>query len=280
MKVALAVLAILLVGAQARPKAPKAVPVPAHLGSSNGRIINGQDAEIGQFPHVAFLLMHKQFLNYQCTASLISDEWILTAGHCVDGVVSFDVTMGAIDYTSNEAGKVTVNTETSILHENYGSTLLRNDIGLVKLASPVALSDTIKVSSVKTGSVGAGEPVVIAGWGLQSDSAAATPRTLQFNDGDVSTISNAECQQTYGATIQDTVICTTGSSSGGTCSGDSGSALNVKDASTETGFATIGVTSFVSSAGCESGYPDGFTRVSEYIDWIETNTGITLNTVA
>lgn len=50
--------------------------------------------------------------------------------------------------------------------------------------------------------------------------------------------------------------------------GDSGGPLN-KD-----GF-TYGITSFGSSAGCEAGYPDAFTRVFNYLDWIEANTGIT-----
>ncbi len=35
-----------------------------------------------------------------------------------------------------------------------------------------------------------------------------------------------------------------------------------------------GVTSFGSSAGCEVGYPDGYTRVSYFRDWINEKTGI------
>jgi hypothetical protein len=42
-------------------------------------------------------------------------------------------------------------------------------------------------------------------------------------------------------------------------------------------YMTVGVASFVSSAGCESGLPHGFTRVTEYLDWIESETGIQIN---
>jgi secreted trypsin-like serine protease len=40
---------------------------------------------------------------------------------------------------------------------------------------------------------------------------------------------------------------------------------------------TVGVASFVSSFGCESELPHGFTRVTEYLDWIEATTGIQIN---
>ena len=35
-----------------------------------------------------------------------------------------------------------------------------------------------------------------------------------------------------------------------------------------------GVVSFGASAGCEKGYPAGFTRVTEYLDFISETTGI------
>jgi len=38
----------------------------------------------------------------------------------------------------------------------------------------------------------------------------------------------------------------------------------------------VGITSFIASDGCEAGYPAGFTRVSEFIDWLELHAGITV----
>ena len=53
--------------------------------------------------------------------------------------------------------------------------------------------------------------------------------------------------------------------------GDSGGPLTwVEEGRT----VTRGITSFVASAGCLSGYPDGDTKVKSYLDWIETETGI------
>ena len=38
----------------------------------------------------------------------------------------------------------------------------------------------------------------------------------------------------------------------------------------------IGINSFVSSAGCTAEFPDGTTRVTAYLDWIESHTGIAI----
>ena len=36
----------------------------------------------------------------------------------------------------------------------------------------------------------------------------------------------------------------------------------------------VGIVSFGSSAGCEVGYPAGFTRTEYYLDWIKSETGM------
>jgi secreted trypsin-like serine protease len=53
--------------------------------------------------------------------------------------------------------------------------------------------------------------------------------------------------------------------------GDSGGALVDQSGN---GYTQIGVVSFVSSAGCASGYPSGYTRVTSHVDWIRSNTGL------
>ena len=92
---------------------------------------------------------------------------------------------------------------------------------------------------------------------------------------DVSVIDNSECADYYGSVINDskTSVDTNGGSEG-TCNGDSGGPLVITESD---GQATeVGIVSFGSSAGCESGAPAAFTRVTEYLDWLETNAGVTI----
>jgi len=264
---AIVCLAALLSGANAR-SLMKMVPA----SSVDNRVINGNTASLGDFPHAVAILMDGRSL---CTGSLISDQWVLTAGHCVEGVSSFDITAGSVsrDSSNLSEGGVVVPASTSILHESYGFPY--NDIGLIMLDEPISLTDNIKISTLveANAEIADGTEVIIAGWGKTTDfSAAAT--NMQY--APVNVISNAECRQTYGSSITAGHICTTGGSGteSGTCNGDSGSALNLPTPATETGYTTIGVTSFVSGAGCQSDNPDGFLRVSSYIDWISTNTGL------
>ena len=58
--------------------------------------------------------------------------------------------------------------------------------------------------------------------------------------------------------------------------GDSGGPLVTKAGMTKAGQAwnQVGIVSFGSSSGCETGLPAGFTRVEYYLDWIKSETGM------
>jgi len=86
-------------------------------------------------------------------------------------------------------------------------------------------------------------------------------------------ITNEECANIYGNIITSTKICTATTGGMSTCSGDSGGPLVflVGDV-----YNQVGIVSFGSAAGCQLGYPVGFTRVTSYLNWIESSTGFSL----
>jgi len=54
--------------------------------------------------------------------------------------------------------------------------------------------------------------------------------------------------------------------------GDSGGPLVIRNSNGT--FTLIGVASFVSSAGCASGHPSGYARVTSFRGWIQLITGL------
>merc|ERR1711992_74205 len=74
------------------------------------------------------------------------------------------------------------------------------------------------------------------------------------------------CDAYYGI-VKDSQICINAEGGHGTCNGDSGGPLTFNGVH-------VGLTSFGSSRGCESGAPDAFTRTSYFRDWIREKTGV------
>lgn len=237
------------------------------------RIVNGRNSTRGQFPYQALLFFPRPSGGEGfCGGTLISDRWILTAGHCVDGIETFEVHLGALVTDNlNEPGRIVVRTNTSISHPLYfHPTFIWNDIALLRLNEPVQFSDTIQpVRLPQQHSWFHGIRVVASGFGLQNTSAPSMAPILQW--ANMTTIDNAECYRTFGVLVARlSVICTVGNERESACNGDSGGPLTNEDG------VLVGLTSFGSAAGCHHGYPSVFTRVTHYLGWIRRNTGLDL----
>ncbi|XP_069688316.1 transmembrane protease serine 9-like [Periplaneta americana] len=247
----------LLKGIQA-PKVPR-----AHIKDISSRITHGETASRGQFPYQVALSVDNSWF---CGGSLISNDWVLTAGHCIGN--SYQVLLGANSVNNPESGAVVVTSSTSIQHEDYAND---HDIGLVRVSvsystyiSPIALP-----SRSDQGNTFVGQTARASGWGLTSDGASNIADLLQY--ADLTVITNDECNAVYGG-IHSGILCVSTPGGKGTCSGDSGGPLVL-------GGIQIGIVSFGASAGCEAGLPDGFARVTSYLDWIQSHTGIIINMI-
>jgi len=231
-------------------------------GDVKSGIVGGDEAVPHSHPHQVGLFIDDM---YFCGGSLISQDYVLTAAHCCDGAFFIEVVMGAHMIRETESTQVRKTSYDFATHEDWDPNRITNDICWIKLPETVELNDNIQTVALSSGSDPAvGEMVEATGWGKDSDSAGGISPVLR--EVTVPVESNEDCDSYYGI-VKDSHICIDSKGGRGTCNGDSGGPLTFNGVH-------VGLTSFGSSRGCESGAPDAFTRTSYFRDWIREKTGV------
>ncbi|XP_031621552.1 collagenase-like [Contarinia nasturtii] len=234
------------------------------------RVVQGENAARGQFPYYIFLKIKLGEGYAACGGSLISDEWVVTAAHCLKGVSGVEVHLGSLKVKDvNEEGRVvlSVGKEGIHVHPRYVQAVLWNDIGLIKLPQKVEFSKTIKPVKLACSSSKNLAVTVIGNGLMKTDSKELAP-ILQFTT--LKTVPLTQCLVEYPILfLRKSVICARGVQQKSSCKGDSGGPL----VSAQSG-ALVGLTSFGSAHGCHLGYPQGYTNIPSYLQWIQEVTGI------
>merc|ERR1712226_435644 len=229
----------------------------------DARVINGRPAEKGQFP---WLVAVRAFEGWFCTGSLIRPNWVLTAAHCV-GASGYNLTMGAIDWSQPDEDTLFIQSTQDFQNEAYNPILITDDVALIKLPEAVPETDFVQLANLCESAdcdPAEGDSVTVTGWGKTSDDSSSASQVLMYSD--LPEILSIEyCQSIYGHTISEKSLCID-STMAGVCNGDSGGPLNYPQA--DGSYFQIGVASFVSAAGCESGLPHGFSRTSAFAEWM------------
>ena len=235
--------------------------------SSPLRIVNGCSALQKEYPYQVRVILNGSGL---CGGSIVDDEWILTAAHCLEGLTASNVVVKSIGSTSVFGGDQ-INASALYVHENYDSGTLNNDVGLIKLESSLQTllgwgTAIVPITLNGQANTLVDECAIVTGWGTTSFG-GTSPYNLQ--EVGVPIISDSACSSVYGVSFNaDTMIC--GGYQNGyfdSCQGDSGGAFVIRNG--DGAFVQVGVVSW--GDGCaEGGKPGVYAEVSYFIDWINT----------
>ncbi|XP_061707621.1 hypodermin-B-like [Cydia pomonella] len=137
------------------------------IGKQEGFIVGGAYVDsVKEFPHVAALytLYSEGEGDDFCGSSILNQKILLTAAHCLDGVVKVTAFVGSVDWKKGKLHRI----DRYQRHKQFDINTVSYDIGLVRLKQPLLLGKTVKrVILMKT------PPKVkiaeAAGWGLTDE---------------------------------------------------------------------------------------------------------------
>ncbi|XP_076627633.1 trypsin-like [Colletes latitarsis] len=233
------------------------------------RIIDGESVKLGEIPYQVSIQTNGSQYHF-CGGSLLNTQYILTAAHCACDTVNsltypIRVVAGIVNLDSRRSSVRPV--ETIIIHENYNPRdSWINDIALLKVKTPFVLNKNISLVPLPEANedVPSMTQSVVSGWG---DIHLGGPESRQLLKADLYISNQTTCENIYrniGYAVRDTQICANDPKvQKGSCNGDSGSPLTVDGK-------IVGIVSW-SMACALTEYPTVHTRVSSYLDWIESH---------
>lgn len=242
---------------------PISRPIGINPFTPNGRIVGGKPTTIEKVPHQVSLQSYGFSF---CGGSIISNNWILTAGHCIS-VPSEWITIRAGTNKLNSGGSEHAIVKV-IRHENYKTGkygVPENDVALIQLATPLEFDATrqpIKIFNQNEEAV-VGAMSIITGWGRTKE--GGTSATV-LQTVEVPIVSKESCHiayESYGGLPQGEICAAFPEGGKDACQGDSGGPLTI-------GGRLAGIVSW--GNGCaKKGYPGVYTEVAAYHDWIMKN---------
>ena len=224
---------------------------PASADDTTGpgiNVIGGTPADEGDYPWMVRLSMG-------CGGSLLTDQIVLTAAHCVGSTgpnTSITASYGSVDLQSPSI--VDYQSEYVYRSPSYGQNGTE-DWALIQLSEPVANAELLAIADSDAYDSGDFE---IMGWGAATEGGAQQRYMLK---AEVPFVNDTECGQAYGSSFDGPSEICAGLPQGGVdaCQGDSGGPMIARDEAGDP--VQVGIVSW--GYGCaRAGYPGVYAQVS------------------
>merc|ERR1719158_415921 len=114
----------------------------ASLGAGGGRIIGGEEAGVKDAPWQVSLRNFLGGISHFCGGTIIAEDWVLTAAHCMDGLSEFqyDVMAGEHNIHLPDLHEEMRLVKKAIMHPNYTWNDKEFDIDFTASGSPSSAS--------------------------------------------------------------------------------------------------------------------------------------------
>ncbi|XP_055965398.1 enteropeptidase [Sorex fumeus] len=239
------------------------------VGQETGpKIVGGNDAKEGAWPWLVALYYNDRLL---CGASLVSNEWLVSAAHCLYGrnlnPTNWKAVLGLHKTTNMTSPQiVTQRIDQIVINPHYNKRTKDSDIAMMHLEFKVDYTDYIQPICLpdKNQVFLPGINCSIAGWGMLMHQG---PTASILQEANVPLLSNEKCkQQMPEYNITENMVCA-GYEEGGidSCKGDSGGPLMCQENSR---WFLAGVTSFGYQCGLPN-RPGVYARVPRFTEWIQ-----------
>nr|XP_029725630.1 uncharacterized protein LOC109426652 isoform X5 [Aedes albopictus] len=269
---------------------PPQQPTHANLGKCgvrnaqgiNGRIKNpvyvDGDSEFGEYPwQVAILKKDPKESVYVCGGTLIDNQYIITAAHCVKTYNGFDLRVRLGEWDVNHDVEFYPYIERDVIsvqvHPEYYAGTLDNDLAILKMDRPVDFTGTPHISPAclpDKFTDFSGQRCWTTGWGKDAFGDYGKYQNI-LKEVDVPIVNHHQCQnqlrQTrlgYSYNLNPGFICAGGEEGKDACKGDGGGPL-VCDRNGS--WQVVGIVSW--GIGCgKANVPGVYVKVAHYLDWI------------
>jgi secreted trypsin-like serine protease len=234
------------------------------------KIIKGRSATFGDRPWQVAILnasIPDPLYAHFCSGTLITDQWVVTAAHCVARLQATELTVLTGTSSLNLGGRKK-KVISLVLHGAYDPQTRENDLALLFLDSPT-FNVPLQFPSIEVEQqlIDGEEKVKIGGWGNTYDFGV---KSLDLMETEAPLVPPQLCSEpdSHGQSLKATMLCA-GYEDGRTdaCDGDSGGPATVRQYGQEF---LIGVKSW-GDCGAPKKY-GVFTRIAPYVGWIRANT--------